>query len=331
MDDKSIIKTGLDKLISGDSNHPDIEDFIQFVFDKVLATDEEKKLIGDFLPYLKKNANDTIATVNDLRREFNRFKTPSQERELWLILSTALRSLEKKGIVFRSANDSKYSNSNNTIWWKDNNVLMDIDIQKSYDIPYKQEKQRRNSKILSPTNAENLILTIFTEFNGAIVMENIMKIAKHNVDLFSEHISMDQEIGDDDGGEISLHDIIPSKELESDHNLEIQEEVESRTTYIWSEIYGLSRGKDKTIHGDKIFCLYFLPKHSKLANPILSGFGPKSTVNDISRDIGIVLAKYLSFDSIEPENLITSEIQKQIFSQLNAKCSENGYNNNLAL
>jgi len=323
MDNKRIIVEGM-------ASDNFTEEFIMFIYEKVLYTEEEKGFVGDFLPYLKANQSATIETISDLKREFKRFNTKSstpQNNELWLILSAKLLDLEKQGIVHRSANDKKYNNSNNTVWWIDNKVKNDFNMSDLFNLDIKYKKQGKYNKILSPTNAETFIFEVFKKAKSALSMEDLFYIVKNNIDLYKEE-SIDDEISQEEG-ESSKYDIIAASELISDIYIQVEDEGNSRSKIIWNKIIKIERGKNKEIKANKIFCLYLLPKYSGISQPVLEDFGPSSTVSNlVDNDLQPVLRKYLHFDNSSDYNL-NLEIQKYIFSKLNQKCSEIGYNTNL--
>ena len=324
MDEKEIIKKGM-------ATKSFTEEFILLVYNEVLYNDEEKELLGDYLPYLEANKNATIETINDLKREFKRFRSLTkspQERELWLIISAKLLDLEREGRVHRSDNDQKYNNSDNTIWWMKNKDSQKLDLSKLHNLDIKYKRQGKYNKILTPPNAESFIIEIFKQAQSVLSMEDIFYIVKNNIEMYKEE-SIDEEISQEDG-ESSKHDIIAAPELLSDVCIQVEDEGESRSTIIWNKILKIKRGTNEEIKGDKIFCLYLLPKHSGISKPILEDFGPSSTVSNlVDNDLYPILRKYLQFTDIINEYLVISEIQKNIFSKLNKKCSEIGYKTNL--
>ncbi len=324
MDKKEIIKKGM-------ATKCFTEEFILLVYNEVLYKDEEKELLGDYLPYLEANKSATIETINDLKREFRRFNSSKynpQERELWLIISAKLLDLEKKGITYRSADDKKHHNSKNTVWWIESNESKEFELSELFNLDVKYQKQGEHNKILSPTNAETFILEIFKKAQSALSMEEIVYIVKNNIEMYKEE-SLDEDIPQDDG-QSSKHDIIAGTELLSDIYIQVEDEGNSRSAMIWDKIIKIERGNNQQIKGNKIFCLYLLPKHSDILQPRLEDFGPSATVSDlVKNDLQPILKKYLYFEKNSCDNLAVFEIQKYIFSKLNKKCSEIGYNTNL--
>ena len=324
MDDKEIIRTGIERLCSGNLDN---DDFILLIYNKVLKTNEDKELIADFLEYLNKYGNRFILTTNDLMREFSRSRIPAETRKLWGIISAALLSLEKRNVVFRSENDQKYNNSNNTTWWEGKcSTIAAIDPSKFTDSVYfSQKKQRKGGSLLTPTDAEKLVLAIFSTYECALKMDDIFYITKRYMKSmlipFSE--SLDAPL-DAESVSNSLHDTSAGRDLQ-DYTAEIKEEAESRVSLIWEGISKICRGTATKVTGSKIFCLYFMPKYSKISSPNLEDFGPKSTVGDVEKDVRAILKEYLTFEDDHDNQSIADEIQKDVFVLLNRVCSEKGH------
>ena len=288
----------------------------------------------DFIFYLKDNIGiGDITTKNHLYREFNRFITKSnasENHELWAILSYALIYLEKNKKVFRNSK-KKFSNSNDTIWYlkefKDTEPNISENNEKIKQIPvFTPVKRKANSKnqakVIPPGKARELIIYILEAVGGPVDMRTIFQIASSKV-VLSSLKELPQQNNTSEGEEVDIVSNVKSEETEA-LLFALDEEVENRVLLIWQEVEKIERGISTKIQGTKILCLYILPSKMGEKKIKLSDFGPKSTVDDVSKDVMSVLRKYLSFsDSVKSDMMFpVQNIIINIIQKINEKCSE---------
>ena len=184
-------------------------------------------------------------------------------------------------------------NSNNGVWTSSPEELdgFPVDLVAYEDacrsIPfYPREKRKTESegKILSPTEAEELVLALLQAAGGPILMSDLFQEARKHVLLLSL-ADLDRPVRADEEDAATLGDLLRD-ESEAQHltwiDLEIMErESIPRSERIWTAVAQASLVR--------IFCGYYLPKKVYNEAVTLEDWGKTSTVGDQVKKIDSIL------------------------------------------
>ncbi len=305
------------------------------------AGDDMESLHEFYFKLVTGNISGSIRSSSDMHREIERFLAESrspERKKLWDKLSEALLSLEKKGAVSRNPKFKGYNNSNSTPWSLKGNEGKTADeanyLEKQAEIgiftPVKRSaNSSRKPDIIPLSSAEKLISSILKILGGEVHMSRICELAKNHV-VFLRTESLQQDLGNGSDDAQTIEDRIPSPESEDEMGIFIGDEVLARGEMAWKKILSVKR---KGIQGEKIFCLYLIPKDIQGKRIRQSQFGADATVSMVYKDILGILKEELCVErrtTGRPESTrLIESIQKKTISYLNSKCSEIGMDTGL--
>lgn len=307
-----------------------------------------------FVELIKGNIPGTIITDNDLGREIRRWRTIKKSPanyELFLIISAALLELEEgklpKFKVLRMS-DKKFNNSAETAWtmaaFKDQCGDWQKYESKRAEIgtygTNKMKSVTREGKMITPSNAKELVIKILESFGGIVLMSDILKAAKNHLadDCFIKMVSEDAQNGEGNDNEDTIQTRYSTKStpLVEAQFFSIAFESDNRTTIVWNKINKMMKTRTGSVNGHKILCLYLLPKYLGEKPPVLADFGPKSTVENINNNVMAILKASLTVDKIDADAGASEDFEKYLkllqhetIAKINNKCRENGMDNGL--
>lgn len=292
--------------------------------------------VNDFLgALLQGKCPDNIKSESILKLECRKYlarKRNPQQYELNLILCAALRSLETDGKIQRDkASEGKHI-CNLTLF-----ALTDVSCTESVRqiAHYEQNKNNvscyrtkirandpEHTRILAPSDAQNLILELLNAFGGWTKKDDLLKTMQNHI---PKQLCIVQNVDDEDQG-IDIE----NQEGERFSYYEFEFKAAMTKSYetagrIWERVCKIS---------DKVFCLYFLPKIYNI-QVTQSSLGATSTVSDQNQKIERIYADELKEYMVDRDKLEIREqkmmdcISDQILRKLNGKCTEKGMNPHL--
>lgn len=216
-----------------------------------------KDLALDFLiNCVRPNGLVDLRTVAGLRREMARFHTrreSPERKELWGVLSEAIRTLAERGKAVRLDANWKAINSNTALWAAPDveaNAVLDVEtFRKAADKIGAFSPRNESSRIITPSTAMTLIERLLKAAKAPIPFEMINEEAARHVVFRMQHQEELDQRGED-GDLISTHAI----EYRYDVALWLEEEAIDRSASIWAKTSELDQGQT-------VLCRYFLPKH----------------------------------------------------------------------
>jgi hypothetical protein len=307
-----------------------------------------------FVELIKGNIPGTIITDNDIGREIRRWRTIKKSPanyELFSIISAALLELEKgempKFKVLRMSN-KEFNNSTSTIWAlagfeKRDGSWEKYELKRADIGTYatnKLKSETRTGKMISPTNAKDLVIKLLESFGGTVMMSDIVKAAKNHLaeDCFMKIVVDDVQGGDENATEDKIQTCYSAKStpLTEAQLVGIIFEADNRANIVWNEINKMMKTRTGKVNGHKILCLYLLPKYLGEKPPVLADFGPKSTVENINNNVMAILKASLTVEKIDADagasedfELYIKSLQHKTIAKINNKCRENGMDNGL--
>lgn len=297
-------------------------------------------LAGNFIVALSsEEISDTVETVSGLKRVFKRYclhvQNP-QGRELWNVISEALRALEKEGLVCRMAPRKQKTNSNDVLWALSAHAERPGCLPSSEEIASIMPKFKArgdHDKILKPSEIESILISILRMAKGRVSMGDLMHHIQPHVFMLRDGGSIDQNASgeghtpaDDEGIRGGLHEIYGDDHYRDDGHILIRDETEHRSRLLLAAIEAIPSGRRRTLSAHQLLCNYYLPKVVLDRKVVMEDFGPTSTVSDIVNKLETLLAAYLPPTSHpDPrESWIASQINKAMLNNLFHFCSEKG-------
>lgn len=211
-----------------------------------------------------------LETVSGLKGEVIRYligRDAPESRELWLILSEAMRDLARQGKVVRLGGTLEERNSNVSDW-----MLAGFSSGAVLDISGFRERAaevgvyhplREDGRIIAPGAARELILALLAAAQAPVPFGVLVdEAARHVVFGLRHQAALEHE--NEDGEVIGTEAI----EYRHDVNLWLDEEASIRSEVVWKES-GDTDGEE----GHRVLCRYFLPKHFLGRDVTLSRIG----------------------------------------------------------
>ncbi len=264
--------------------------------------------------------------------KFTAKKNNPAQYELHAILYNTLRKLEKNKKICRDKKSQKHRITQMTYFAlpdtpADKKAEIDNYRNKKNTIPFYTTKLRNNnsekSKIITPKDAEELVFKLMEAFDGW-VPTNMLFNAMQNHVLEQLEIVHLQPMEDDDKDPI-LNFAAPDEDIVVDEfqKMQMQHIIVSTCNKIWTRISEVSV---------KVFCLYYVPGYygQKVS---MKDIGSTSTVSDQNKKIDSIIREeiknYANAEDLNPSDKELTFCLKNIFRNLNKKCTESGYNVNL--
>lgn len=211
-----------------------------------------------------------IETVACLKGEVIRYLTSRdapESRELWSVMSEAIRDLARQGKVARVGEALEERNSNTSVW-----MLGGVSGAAVFDITGFRERaaevgiyhpSREGGRIISTGAAKELIVALLEAAAAPLPFGVLIDEACRHVVFGLRHQAvLDHE--SEDGEVISTAAV----EYRCDVNLWLEEEAGVRAGLIWT-----GSGEVDGEEGHRVLCRYFLPKHFLQQPVTLSAIG----------------------------------------------------------
>ncbi len=272
-----------------------------------------------------------IKTRLTLQQEIYKYLIKSdapEHHELWELLSMAVRAGAKEGWAKRLDAASTARNTNTALWAGMNcsNDSLPLDIA-AYELACGKvpvvQRQRENGRILTPSDAAELVRELLTVAVAPVPFGVLVAEAKrHVVWSFHSSESFDKE---DDNNLDSSETNLALADRSNDMADWVREEAVDRADRIWREMEARS--------GQKLLCLYVLPKHFFGRKVKLETFGPVQRVGEQTKQILGIMGGHLHVDKIAEDrrhgqDSVFEDRLKHLVSlvadSLAKKCSENG-------
>ena len=268
-------------------------------------------------------------------RKFLAKKRNPVQYELNDILHTALLSLEAQKLIEREdAGKGKRISRTVKFALSGTDLLLsgswELYQERSAGIPRYITKCRNNdwehTRILTPENANDLVLQLLHAFGGWTQTQDLLRAAMNHIsDQFI--LEKDESIDTEDSRKDDVK--FADKEggnyiFEHETQLSYMIGIES-ANHIWERICKISQ---------KVFCLFSLPKYYYQKDIPLRKVGSTSTVSDQDKKIMQILKNELDelkiyFSATAHERAVILGIIQKIFCFLTDRCTENGYSSDL--
>lgn len=313
-----------------------LEILIKF-FRKKLQDGDFEDIAGDFLVELfKSDACPSFITSSAVlfaqAAKFAAKKNNPAQYELHTILCNTLRKLEKNKKIRRDKESQKHRITQMTSFAlldtpADKKAEIDNYQAKKDTIPFYAAKLRRNnlekSRIITPKDAEELVFKLIEAFDGWVSTNMLFDAMKNHVGEQLKIVHL-QPMEDDDKDPLA-NLAAPEEDIVIDEfqEMQMQHVVASTCNKIWTSISKVS---------DKVFCLYYIPAYygKKVS---MKDIGSTSTVSDQNKKIDSIISEeiknYANAEDLKPSDKMLAFCLKNIFRNLNKKCTEFGYNVNL--
>lgn len=211
-----------------------------------------------------------LETVSGLKGEMIRYligRDAPESRELWLILSEAMRELARQGKVVRLGGALEDRNSNVSDWMlagTSEATVLDITAfrERSFDVGT-YHPSREGGRIIAPGAARELILALLDAAQAPVPFGVLVDEATRHVVFGLRHqAALEHE---DENGEV-----ISTEAVEYGYDLDVwlEEEAAIRSRVVWR-----GSGEVDGEEGHRVLCRYFLPKHFLGRDVTLSRIG----------------------------------------------------------
>lgn len=274
----------------------------------------------------------TIATWAALKRAYRRWLTARQNpqgRELWSVVSKALRDLEREGVVERPPSQRDVHVGNLTEWYLRGSAAQRGAIPDERAVANAMPglgARGEGDRILKPAEARQAVLAILRLAAGRLTMIEIVDSLRPHVPMLSVKSAADCAGGPEDAEADPLEQTAATQ-AGPDTDLIVETEVEHRSKSIWHEAGQIARGKGDAVTGRRVLCCYWIPARVGKRKITLEQFGPTSTVHDVVTDLEAILRRHLPVPAQERGDpsweLTCRRIAEGILAQLARLCSEN--------
>jgi len=312
-------------------------------------SDPCKELASDFLLHVRaKNLiqifqNDNFAGKRCVAaiRLFNTEKNLPVNKELWDLLSQGLHKGGKSKLFRRLLKDRAEPNDNKAIWTaappeydnKTLNLYVFTRKAKRIGVYYPKKQKNKESRIITPKDAFELVKKLLDAANGPIQMNFLFDEAINHVCTSFQYeedkkTSFSYERGQDD---ITL-ELYREQFWHEDkfplYRAELTDEAKPRSERIWQQLL--------EIEGNKLLCLYFLPVYYLGKDLNQNQFGIPQRISEKEQEIRKIMAKELYFERLsihEVGNIFERflyRVIRLVAERLKKKCAEKGWNENLS-
>ena len=213
---------------------------------------------GDLLMHLRQNNQRDLRTKTALKRELIRYITQArnpESRELWGVLSAAIRKLAKDGRARRIDGNEGANNSNRVVWTstppeEDHAILNIQGFRDRADGIRSYYPQREEGRVMPPSEARELLTALLHAARGPIEFSILFEEAKRHVVLqMQQKKELDAGNPDEEGGDSGTLDLADQHGEQQEW---IGEEARHRSERIWTLLVELEVNQQ--------FCLYTIPK-----------------------------------------------------------------------
>ena len=177
-----------------------------------------------------------------------------------------------------------------------------------------------HTRILSPANAQDLVLQLLKAFGGWTKEALLFKAMKNHIPKQLEFVKLEPNPEIDNN---PLENIAAPEDhwMEDFDKMQIIRLANQTSERIWKQICKIS---------NEVFCCYYLP--NTLSNSErgrnLQDFGKSSTISDRNRKIETIvrneIAHYIRYDDVYKSDAITRTLN-HIFVSLYGRCTKSGY------
>jgi hypothetical protein len=242
-------------------------------------------------------------------------------KQIWDVLSTAIRTLQRQEKVRRLHEPADKPNHNAAIWTsasKENDTAKfdavqfeiaaasDESIRTLFRGPWKSEHGKRRERILSPKNAETLLEALLACANGPIPFGNLFDEARKRVFAYQrEDVESGKEIKD-------------SGMLNPSEQFLVAHESSRITDAVWSKIEDDERLRNA-------LCGYLLPKwRSTTEHPRITQQTANVADEWVTKVKTLIANEFRPelFESPNREGQLTRSIARNIFDVFEQKCAE---------
>jgi hypothetical protein len=327
--DESTITDDLHKVVTG------IAERAAHRTSGVSMSDEPAGLACDFLVALVQGSvRSEIVTIGDLKREFNRWLTGlvvPEQKELWSVISAALKHLEKAGKVQRPNAKRRFNNTNTTAWCLPEMAGNPPDLAKVDQIASvlpRLPARKDGGRILKPEYARDAVLGILRTLGGEVPMGAIFGILLKAVPHL-QFESLDAPVGSADDSP-ARSETVESRDVAVSHALIVREEIEVISSAIWNLAGGIEKGTSRIVKGQQVLCCHVIPRHTGGQKVTLAELGPTSTVEDVVVALEDILREWLprsnaGSPSRYQEEYLIFDITRGVLMKIGMLCSEKGY------
>ena len=247
--------------------------------------------------------------------------------ELNGILNTALRALEKNGVIKRDVNSQNKRIRKYTLFTFSSNNSGEIASRENYrknqgNVPQYTTQMRggtlEHSRIITPSDALSLVQELLHAFGDDCwtCQDDLLWAMKNHVPEQMNVVPM--ESVSPDGEKVSID---PAEDKSDQYIYEFTLEQAQRIAWenaqtVWQRICKVN---------NEVFCLYLLPKNMG-KSITLKQFGSTSTVSDqVDKMEKILREEWQEYSHMEKKQELRLVFRK-IFEFLHGRCTENGYN-----
>lgn len=267
--------------------------------------------------------------VNNARKYLAKINSPVLY-EANDILHEALLTLEKDNRIERDSASKGHRISAATAFAFSGTPTTQIaswsDYEKNKDtVPHFKTKiwgTAEHTRILSPANAQDLVLQLLKAFGGWTEVAHLFKAMKNHIPEQLEFVNLSP--APETGNNPIENYAAPGEDpwMADFNKKQSMRLINETSTRIWKQICQISKA---------VFCCYYLPntlsgsKHGRK----MQEFGKVSTVSDQNQKIEIIfqreIAYYMDYNDGYKSNAVKRTVLK-IFSSLYGRCTDSGHN-----
>lgn len=313
---------------------------VGYAVNQKLTRSPEDGVLDYITNLLTGNGPLNMASYKHLIRDFRKFLVAESDpvsKELSDIQHEALLALEKAGKIKRD-NESQGKNISRMTFFaltdyrgSEHDVAVFEDYKKNADsVPCYFVKIRggnaEKTQLLSPQNAQDLILRLLNAFGKWTRTDDLLKAMKKHVPDQYQEVKVTDKDGNDMLENISDSDhAFPLDELEEFYTEQADLKAAQLSESVWAGIKKVST---------EVFCLYYLPVTWFAKKVSMKKVGATSTIGDQNKKIEKVVQKELAglmrdFKEFGMLDAACRRVLQIIPKILKGRCTENKYNPDL--
>lgn len=301
-----------------------------------VQSDDTRDLAGDFLLHIRARGNTALESEAGLAREMARYlaqRYNPESNELWSILSTAARKLEKAGTIRRVGGIQGAPNSNRSVWTiapgaQDNSTVDVSAFQQGCTSIGCYYPKGEEGRLLSPGDAQLLLVRLLQVANGPIPFQLLFSEAQKHAILAHVPVGPAGEAADDEEKLLLIGQW-------ADMQAWAIEECVPRSVKIWERVSAFGNGKE-------VLCLYIIPKEAYGVDVTFAslGLGATQRVSEAKNTVMCVMAEELHAERLQQEGRTGVQdpfvaafriLAERVLDALMKKCTENGLGSNFPL
>lgn len=305
--------------------------------------DQAHQLAIDLLLQIRRQRMTHLKTAQHLSRELGKLLTRQENpvgHTLWTLLSEALLQMEKEGRVVR-VSASGNINRQDTEWSltelaENPSANVEKFIQAAAKLPV-YYPTRQDGRLLSPTQARELLMGMLGAAGGPILMQELHSEAlKHVVHTMLYEEALDEVDSPEQGGSEGMSRTLISRQLQSGYIIE--DEALKRAETIWKKL--------EAKEDNRVLCNYYLPKFLLGKAVTGSDLGSPQRISEASKRIREVFQEAVDLTQTVAEQREQAQMQqfdplasyapnyalqllRRITELLMKKCSEKSWDKHL--